>query len=174
MRSAAAGTNGKAATLLLPAWWRQLRRLAVRHWTGRNQPTRATASLLPVQAGSKAWAPLRANAPDSSVVRIHGAGFPTPRRCRGHRAYAANLSIRERNNLRVRFGGRRGRKLKGVALVRFPNGKSTALSYIGMRPMAWVGARCRSNAFWESSAWLSSAEAWIISMRVCRIWLART
>jgi hypothetical protein len=36
---------------------------------------------------------------------------------------AANLSIRERNNLQVRFGGRRWRKLKGVALVRFPNGE---------------------------------------------------
>jgi hypothetical protein len=36
---------------------------------------------------------------------------------------AANLSIRERNNLKVRFGGRRWRKLKGVALVRFPNGE---------------------------------------------------
>ena len=36
---------------------------------------------------------------------------------------AANLSIRERKNLKVRFGGRRWRKLKGVALVRFPNGE---------------------------------------------------
>jgi hypothetical protein len=36
---------------------------------------------------------------------------------------AANLSIRERNNLKARFGGRRWRKLKGVALVRFPNGE---------------------------------------------------
>jgi hypothetical protein len=36
---------------------------------------------------------------------------------------AVNLSIRERNNLKVRFGGRRWRKLKGVALVRVPNGE---------------------------------------------------
>jgi hypothetical protein len=36
---------------------------------------------------------------------------------------AVNLSIRERNNLKVQFGGRRWRKLKGVALVRFPNGE---------------------------------------------------
>jgi len=36
---------------------------------------------------------------------------------------AANLSIRERKTLKVRFGGRRWRKLKGVALVRFPNGE---------------------------------------------------
>ena len=36
---------------------------------------------------------------------------------------AANLSIRERKNLKIRFGGRRWRKLKGVALVRFPNGE---------------------------------------------------
>jgi hypothetical protein len=36
---------------------------------------------------------------------------------------AANLSIRERKNLKVRFGGLRWRKLKVVALVRFPNGE---------------------------------------------------
>ena len=36
---------------------------------------------------------------------------------------AVNLSIRERKNLKARFGGRRWRKLKGVALVRFPNGE---------------------------------------------------
>jgi hypothetical protein len=34
---------------------------------------------------------------------------------------AVNLSIRERKSLTSRFGGRRWRKLKGVALVRFPN-----------------------------------------------------
>ena len=36
---------------------------------------------------------------------------------------ALNLSIRERKMLRSRFGGRRWRKLKGVAPVRFPNGE---------------------------------------------------
>ncbi len=36
---------------------------------------------------------------------------------------AVNLSIRERKTLRSRFGGRRWRKLKGVALVRFLNGE---------------------------------------------------
>ena len=36
---------------------------------------------------------------------------------------AVNLSIRERRALKARFGGRRWRKLKGVALVRFPNGE---------------------------------------------------
>ena len=36
---------------------------------------------------------------------------------------AVNLSIRERKRLRARFGGHRWRKLKGVALVRFPNGE---------------------------------------------------
>jgi hypothetical protein len=35
---------------------------------------------------------------------------------------AANLSIRERSSLKVRFGGRRWRKLKGVALVRSGRG----------------------------------------------------
>jgi len=36
---------------------------------------------------------------------------------------AVNLSIRERKSLKARFGGRRWRKLKGAALVRFPNGE---------------------------------------------------
>jgi hypothetical protein len=36
---------------------------------------------------------------------------------------AVNLSIRERKSLQSQFGGRRWRKLKGVALVRFPNGE---------------------------------------------------
>ena len=36
---------------------------------------------------------------------------------------ALNLSIRERRDLKARFGGQRWRKLKGVALVRFPNGE---------------------------------------------------
>src|SRR6266404_5136091 len=36
---------------------------------------------------------------------------------------AASLSIRERKTLMVRFGGRRWRKPKGVAMVRFPNGE---------------------------------------------------
>jgi hypothetical protein len=36
---------------------------------------------------------------------------------------AVNLSIRERDDLKARFGGKRWRKLKGVALVRFPNGE---------------------------------------------------
>jgi len=33
---------------------------------------------------------------------------------------AINLSIRERGKTKARFGGRRWRKLKGVALIRFP------------------------------------------------------
>jgi hypothetical protein len=36
---------------------------------------------------------------------------------------AVNLSIRERKTLKARYGGLRWRKLKGVALVRFPNGE---------------------------------------------------
>ncbi len=35
---------------------------------------------------------------------------------------AVNLSIRENADLKARFGGRRWRKLKGVAMVRLPNG----------------------------------------------------
>jgi hypothetical protein len=36
---------------------------------------------------------------------------------------AVNLSIRELKRLKAQFGGRLWRKLKGVALVRFPNGE---------------------------------------------------
>ncbi|MHB1559717.1 MAG: hypothetical protein ACYC61_19895 [Isosphaeraceae bacterium] len=35
---------------------------------------------------------------------------------------AVNLSIREHADLKARYGGRRWRKLKGVATVRLPNG----------------------------------------------------
>jgi hypothetical protein len=35
---------------------------------------------------------------------------------------AVNLSIRELDLLKTQFGGRRWRKLKGIALVRFPDG----------------------------------------------------
>ena len=36
---------------------------------------------------------------------------------------AVNLSIRERRQLQVQFGGRRWRKLKGIGHVCFPNGE---------------------------------------------------
>jgi hypothetical protein len=36
---------------------------------------------------------------------------------------AVNQSIRELERLKDEFGGRRWRKLKGVGLVRFPNGE---------------------------------------------------
>ena len=36
---------------------------------------------------------------------------------------ALNLSIRELRGLKDEFGGRRWRKLKGVGLVKFPNGE---------------------------------------------------
>ena len=36
---------------------------------------------------------------------------------------AVNLSIRELRGLKDEFGGRRWRKLKGVGLVKFPNGE---------------------------------------------------
>jgi hypothetical protein len=35
---------------------------------------------------------------------------------------ATNLSIRDRVDLKARFGGRRWRKLKGIGLVRLPSG----------------------------------------------------
>jgi hypothetical protein len=37
---------------------------------------------------------------------------------------AVNLSIREQKQLKIKFGGRRWRKLKGKARVRFPNGQT--------------------------------------------------
>jgi hypothetical protein len=37
---------------------------------------------------------------------------------------AVNLSIRDRRRLIAGHGGRRWRKLKGVGLVRFPNGET--------------------------------------------------
>jgi hypothetical protein len=37
-------------------------------------------------------------------------------------AIAVNLSVREHDALKARYGGRRWRKLKGVALVRLVNG----------------------------------------------------
>ncbi len=46
---------------------------------------------------------------------------------------AVNLSIRELKRLKAQFGGRRWRKLKGVALVQFPNGRFVKLNYIGMK-----------------------------------------
>ena len=36
---------------------------------------------------------------------------------------AVNVSIRELDSLKRQYGGKRWRKLKGVALVRLPNGK---------------------------------------------------
>jgi len=37
---------------------------------------------------------------------------------------AVNLSIRELQRLKQQFGGRRWRKLKGIALVQFPDGQT--------------------------------------------------
>ena len=55
---------------------------------------------------------------------------------------AANLSIRERKTLKVLFGGRRWRKLKGVALVRFPNGE-VASRRIALVRSLWASAAAR-------------------------------
>ena len=41
----------------------------------------------------------------------------------GTEVIAVNLSIRERQRLKDLFGDRRWRKLKGIALVRFPSGE---------------------------------------------------
>ncbi|WP_152052101.1 hypothetical protein [Tautonia marina] len=37
---------------------------------------------------------------------------------------AVNLSIREKTDLKARYGGRRWRKLKGVGLIRLPSGNT--------------------------------------------------
>ncbi|MFO7886550.1 MAG: hypothetical protein R6U68_17205 [Desulfobacteraceae bacterium] len=37
---------------------------------------------------------------------------------------AVNLSIRERNRLKKKFGKYRWKKMKGIAYIRFPNGKN--------------------------------------------------
>ena len=52
-----------------------------------------------------------------------------------------NLSIRERENLKARFGGRRWRKLKGVALIRFPNDEVRAPNFTGTRPTGWAAEK---------------------------------
>jgi hypothetical protein len=49
---------------------------------------------------------------------------------------AANLSIRERKDLKARFGGRRWRKLKAPRWCSFQTVKFAGLKYIGMRPTA--------------------------------------
>ena len=49
---------------------------------------------------------------------------------------AANLSIRERKTLKVRFGGHRWRKLKGVAFVRSRTARCISPNCTGTRPMA--------------------------------------
>ncbi len=41
---------------------------------------------------------------------------------KGIETIATNFSIRERDGLKAQFGGKRWRKLKGTARVRFPNG----------------------------------------------------
>jgi hypothetical protein len=50
-------------------------------------------------------------------------GFELVSEITGIEVIAVNLSIREHKRLKALFGGRRWRKLKGVALVRFPNGE---------------------------------------------------
>ena len=51
-----------------------------------------------------------------------GDGFELIGAITGIEVIAVNFSIREREGLVTQFGGRRWRKLKGVAYVRFPNG----------------------------------------------------
>jgi hypothetical protein len=61
---------------------------------------------------------------------------------------AVNLSIRERKSLTSRFGGRRWRKLKGVALVWFPN-DDVRRAEVHWYEAHGVGRhKMKSNVFW--------------------------
>jgi hypothetical protein len=53
---------------------------------------------------------------------------------------AVNLSIRERQRLKEQYGGRRWRKLKGTAYVRFPNG-DTRLAEVHWYEAHGIGRR---------------------------------
>lgn len=54
---------------------------------------------------------------------------------------AANLSIRERKSLKVRFADAAGGNSRESRWCSSPTVKSIALNYIGIRPTASVGAR---------------------------------
>jgi hypothetical protein len=54
---------------------------------------------------------------------------------------AANLSIRERKDLRSGSVDVVGGSSKGWRWCSSQTAKSAALKYIGMRPMVWAGAR---------------------------------
>jgi len=58
------------------------------------------------------------------ILRNMGSEFELLSELTSIEIIAINLSIRERRRLREQFGGRRWRKLKGIGLVRFPNGKA--------------------------------------------------
>ena len=55
-------------------------------------------------------------------MRIYQEGFELISGPSAIEIIAVNLSVRERDKLKKRFGGRRWRKLKGVGRVRFPDG----------------------------------------------------
>lgn len=56
-------------------------------------------------------------------------------------AIAIKNSIRDILRLHRMYGGKRWRKLKGVALIRQNNGRIRRRSYTGMKCMASAGAR---------------------------------
>jgi hypothetical protein len=64
---------------------------------------------------------------------------------------AVNLSIRERRSLKGRFGGQRWRKLKGVALVRFPKGEVRRAEVHWYEAHGMGDAKQRSNVFWTEA-----------------------
>ena len=56
------------------------------------------------------------------MLRSMGSDFELLGELTAIEIIAVNLSIRERQQLRDRFGSRRWRQLKGLGRVRFPNG----------------------------------------------------
>jgi len=52
---------------------------------------------------------------------------------------ATGRGIRRLTYLRKHFGGRKWRKLKGVASVRIARGATRRAEYTGMKDMGWVG-----------------------------------
>ena len=63
---------------------------------------------------------------------------------------AAGPGIRVRSYLRKAYGQGRWRKLKGIALVRLPNGAMRRVEFIGTRRMASGREMLGSSATWMS------------------------
>ncbi len=56
----------------------------------------------------------------------------------GVETIAVNLSVRERADLKARYGGRRWRKLKGFGRVRLPSGRIRQAEIHWYEALAWA------------------------------------